>query len=204
MFFSWFSFSFKYSDHKLQRLDRPGQPQTEVLSSGFGNFLSSVADCGSRDRGSQALRAGGNSEVGRSDGPQCHQSVNMLTEHLLCARRYSGCWWVVTKMLNKMLSVTPREGGRQADKQLGCTEEQSVAVRPEGSWEGGDVTQARENQKGFREGWSLEGRRGVSPKMIQGRKERRSRWSLQPVQGTEAREERKKRARRDCESEVEE
>lgn len=34
-----FGFFFKYPDYKLQRPGKPGQPQTEVSSSGFGNCL---------------------------------------------------------------------------------------------------------------------------------------------------------------------
>lgn len=79
-------FSFKHPDYKLQRPGGPGQPQTEVASSGFGNFLSSVTNYGNRNRDSQTLGVDGNLEISGPGLSQCYLSVDMPIEHLLCAR----------------------------------------------------------------------------------------------------------------------
>ena len=104
---------------------------------------------GSRNRDSQTLRVDGNADVGRPDRPQCHQQVNVLIEHLLCARCYSEGWRGYDQDAEQDQLLTPREGGRQGDKQLGCSDKQSVVV-PSGA-RGGDGMSARLGRirKGF-------------------------------------------------------
>lgn len=123
MFFPLGSVSLlKYPDYKLPRPGRCGQPQTEeVLSSGFGNFLSSVPHCGSRNRDSQTLRGDGKSEGGGPARSQCHQPANRLTEHPLCARGCSGGWGAYDQDAEQELSIALREGGGQGDRWLGCS-----------------------------------------------------------------------------------
>lgn len=89
LFLSWVGLSFKYPDYKLQWSGRPGQPHTEVSLSGFGHFLSSVTNGGSRNRLTDSQSR--NLELSRPSLSQCCQSVNMLLENLLyatCQRGY--------------------------------------------------------------------------------------------------------------------
>lgn len=137
--------------YKLQRPGRRGQPQTEeVLSSGFGNFLSSAPHCRSRNRDSQTLRGDGKSEGGRPACPQCHQPADRLTEHPLCTRGCSGGWGHMTKMLSKTSrSLVLREGGGQGDRRLGCSGKQNRGVRLGARGEDGISARPGRIRRGF-------------------------------------------------------
>lgn len=116
----------------------------EVLSFGFGNFLSSVPHCGSRNRDSQTLGGDGKSESGGPARPQCHQPANRLTEHPLCASGCSGGWGAYDQDAEQDLSIALGEGGGQGDRRWDAR----VSTFG-GSWRGWFAGLAWENQERF-------------------------------------------------------
>lgn len=93
-----------------------------------------MTNCGSRNRDSQTLGVDGNLEVSRP------ASLNVITQSTCSLSTYSvpgagvGAGGDMTKMLNKTLWLTPREGDRQVDKQLGYMDKYGVVVHLRGSW----------------------------------------------------------------------